>query len=40
VICESSVADKIAEHIMAQYTKNFSLSLYMSDVTVIRKEKF
>jgi nitrogen regulatory protein P-II 2 len=40
VICEPSVADKIAEHIMAQYTKNFSLSLYMSDVTVIRKEKF
>ncbi|MFN8697658.1 MAG: P-II family nitrogen regulator [Burkholderiales bacterium] len=40
VICEESVAEKIAEHVIANYAKNFSLSLYVSDVSVIRKEKF
>ncbi len=40
VICEESVADKIAEYIINHYTKNFSLSLYVSDVGVIRNEKF
>jgi hypothetical protein len=40
VICEEAVAEKVAEHVMANYAKNFSLSLYVSDVGVIRKEKF
>ena len=40
IICEETVADKIAAHIIAQYAKNFSLSLYVTDVGVIRKEKF
>lgn len=40
VVCEESVADKIAEHVINNYAKNFSLSLYVSDVGVIRKEKF
>lgn len=40
IICEETVAEKIAEHIIAHYAKNFSLSLYVSDVGVIRKEKF
>jgi nitrogen regulatory protein P-II 2 len=40
IICEETVAEKIAEHVIAHYAKNFSLSLYVSDVGVIRKEKF
>jgi nitrogen regulatory protein P-II 2 len=40
IICEESVAEKIASHVITQYAKNFSLSLYVSDVGVLRKEKF
>ena len=40
VICEASVAEKIAEHVIANYANNFSLSLYVSEVGVLRKEKF
>ena len=40
IICVEEVAEKIADHIIAQYAKNFSLSLYMSDVSVLRNEKF
>jgi nitrogen regulatory protein P-II 2 len=40
VICEPAVAEKIVEHVIAHYAKNFSLSLYVSDVGVIRKDKY
>ena len=40
VICEHAVAEKIVEHVIAHYAKNFSLSLYVSDVGVIRKDKY
>jgi nitrogen regulatory protein P-II 2 len=40
VVCEESVAEKIAEHVIAHYAKNFSLSLYVSQVGVIRKDKY
>ena len=40
VICEETVAEKIVEHVIANYAKNFSLSLYVSAVGVIRKEKY
>lgn len=40
VICDEAIADKIAEHVLAVYATNFSLSLFLSDVTVIRGDKF
>ncbi len=40
IICEEAVAEKIVEHVMSHYAKNFSLSLYISDVGVIRNDKF
>ena len=40
VICDEAIANKIAEHILASYAKNFSLSLFFNDVTVVRREKF
>jgi nitrogen regulatory protein P-II 2 len=40
VVCEEAVAEKIVEHVIAHYTKNFSLSLYVSNVGVIRKDKY
>lgn len=40
VVCQEDVADKIVEHVIANYAQHFSLSLYVSDVGVIRKEKY
>jgi hypothetical protein len=40
VICDELVAEKIASHVLAEYAKNFSLSLYVTEVGVLRKEKF
>jgi hypothetical protein len=40
IICDESVAKKIAEHVLKVYAINFSLSLYFGDVSVIRGEKF
>ncbi len=40
IICEQAVAEKIAAHVIAHYANNFSLSLTVSDVGVIRNEKF
>ena len=40
IICDENVAEKIAEHVLKVYAINFSLSLYFSDVSVIRGEKF
>lgn len=40
IICEESVAQKIADHVLRVYAENFSLSLYFADVNVIRGEKF
>lgn len=40
VICDEAVANKIAEHVLGVYAVNFSLSLCLSDVEVIRGDKF
>ncbi len=40
IVCEATVAEKIIEHVFTNYTKNFSLSLFVSDVGVVRDEKF
>ena len=40
IVCEATVAEKIIEHVFTNYTKNFSLSLFVSDVGVVRNEKF
>jgi nitrogen regulatory protein P-II 2 len=40
VICDDAVAEKIAEHVLSQYGMDYSLSIYLSDVAVLRKEKF
>lgn len=40
ILCESTVADTIASEVMAKYAANFGLSLYFSDVDVLRPEKY
>ena len=40
VICEAAVADSIAAHLRKTYFEHYALVLYMSDVDVLRGEKF
>lgn len=40
VICEPQVIDAIAEHLHETYYKNYAMMLYLSDVKVLRPEKF
>ncbi len=40
VICEEKVAARIAEHMRAQYFKHYAMILYVSEVEVLRSEKF
>ena len=40
VICEPATADRIAEHLREHYYRNYAMVLYLSDVEVLRPEKF
>ena len=40
VVCEVGVADRIAEHMLSEYGKHYGLTLYFSEVQVLRPNKF
>lgn len=40
VICDTDIADRIAEHVLEQYGTNFGLTLFFADVEVLRPGKF
>ena len=40
VVCESGIADKIGEHLLATYGKHSGLTIYFSEVQVLRPNKF
>lgn len=40
VICEASVADRIAEHVLATYAPHYGVTLFFTDVQVLRPQKF
>jgi len=40
VICEAAVAERLAQHLLATWGKHYAMTLYLSDVTVLRPEKF
>ena len=40
VICGADVAERIAAHVLAQYAPNYAVSIYLSDVSVFRAQKF
>ncbi len=40
IICEERVAETIAEHLRSAYSDNYAMVLYLSDVSVLREEKF
>ena len=40
VICDSAVADLIADHVMATYAAHYSVAMYFSTVGVLRPDRF
>ena len=40
VICDATVADAIADHVMAAYAPNYSVAMYFSPVSVLRPDRF
>ncbi len=40
VVCEPAVADTIAEYVLATYAPHYSMTLFFSEVQVVREQKF
>jgi nitrogen regulatory protein P-II 2 len=40
VICDESVAEALARHVLASYAPNYALTLFVADVGVFRPQKF
>ncbi len=40
VVCDERVADAVAEYVRGRYLRDYSLSLYVTDVRVVRPEKY
>ncbi|MGE5666364.1 MAG: P-II family nitrogen regulator [Betaproteobacteria bacterium] len=40
VVCEASVAQRLAEHLIATYGEHYGLTLFVSEVGVFRPQKF
>ena len=40
VICDETVADAMAEHVLAAYAANYRVAIYFSPVAVLRPERF
>jgi nitrogen regulatory protein P-II 2 len=40
VVCPAAVADVIAQHVLTEYAAHHSLSMYFTDVEVVRPGKF
>lgn len=40
VVCDNATAEAVASHLQAHYYDNYAMILFMSDVTVLRSEKF
>ncbi len=40
VVCDAATAEAIASHLQITYYKNYAMILFMSDVSVLRPEKF
>lgn len=40
IICDAAVAEKLAQHVLAQYAPHYAVTLFTSDVGVFRPQKF
>ena len=40
VVCDAPTAQRVAEHLQARYYDDYGMILFMTDITVLRAEKF
>ena len=40
VVCEASLAERIVEHLRDRYYRNYAMVVFLSEVAVLRPEKF
>jgi nitrogen regulatory protein P-II 2 len=40
IICDEAVADRIAAHVLSEYAPNFGVSMFFSDVQVLRPQRY
>jgi nitrogen regulatory protein P-II 2 len=40
VICDTDVADRVVAHVLATYSAHYAVTLYLTDVSVLRPAKF
>jgi hypothetical protein len=40
LVCDPAVADAIADHVLATYAPNYAVAMYLSDVRVLRPQRF
>jgi hypothetical protein len=40
VTCDPSVADAIAEHVLAHYAPHYGVAMYFSEVSVLRPDRY
>lgn len=40
LLCEAAVADGLADHVLATYAPHYSVSMYLSDVRVLRRDRY
>ena len=40
VICDETVAERLAQHVLASYAANYAVALFTTDVGVFRPQKF
>jgi hypothetical protein len=40
VVCKEGVAESLVEQLLAEYGRDYALVVYVSDVTVLRDDKF
>ncbi len=40
VICDAAVAESVAAHVLATHARHYGVSMYFSEVSVLRPEKY
>lgn len=40
IICDETVADELAQHVLASYAQNYAITMFTADVGVFRPQKF
>ena len=40
IVCDAAVADAVADHVIASYAPHYGITLYFTDVQVLRPQKY